>query len=162
MFVDHAATMLVWWSRGLFAAVVTLAVSACGGPTPAPATAAPTATSASARAAQTSVAQPQAQPTSDPTAASPADVENAFLSNVDDLIAEAADLTVTPCADLIIVTRANPNLLPSIHGFAAAARRIGATQAVLNTDAVKAGLADLDHSMAELDGALNLCGIKQP
>jgi len=168
------------------AAVVTLALSACGEPartptTPAPPTAAPTATSApaptfapvptsapapgaipGARATPTSGVQPQAQPTFDRAAASAADVENAFLSNVDDLIAEAADLTVTPCADLTQVTRDNPNLLPSIHGFAAAAKRIGASQAVLNTDAVKAELSDLDHSIGELDGALNLCGIKQP
>ena len=106
--------------------------------------------------------QPQAQPTFDPSTASPADVENAFLSNVDDLIAEAADLTDTPCADLTMVTRDNPNLVPSIRGFAAAVKRISATQAVLNTDAVKAELADLDQSMGQLEGALSLCGIKQP
>src|ERR1700686_4899404 len=101
-------------------------------------------------------------PTPTPTPApptTPADVENAFLSNVDDLIAEAADLTVTPCADLTMVTRDNPNLVPSIRGFAAAVKRIGATQAVLNTDAVRAELSDLDHSMGELEGALSLCGI---
>ena len=81
---------------------------------------------------------------------------------MDDLIAEAADLTVTPCADLTMVTRDNPNLVPSIRGFAAAVKRISATQAVLNTDAVKAELSDLDQSMGELEGALSLCGIKQP
>jgi hypothetical protein len=147
--------------RVALAAVVAVALIACRAPAPAPTpvppTAVPTATAAPSRAGQ-----PQAQPTFDPSAASAADVENAFLSNVDDLIAEAADLAVTPCADLTTVTRDNPNLLASIHGFAAAAKRIGATQAVLNTDAVKAELSDLDHSMGELDGALNLCGIRQP
>jgi hypothetical protein len=149
-------------------AVVALALSACGGPAPSP-TPAPTATSVpaptatvAARPNPTSASQPQAQPTFDPSAASPADIENAFLSNVDDLIGEAADLAVTPCPDLIMVTRDNPNLLPSVRGFAAAAKRIGATQTVLNTDAVKTELSDLDHSMGELEGALNLCGIKQP
>ena len=41
-------------------------------------------------------------------------------------------------------------------------QRVGTTQPVLDTDAVRAGLADLDHSMGELEGALSLCGIKQP
>jgi hypothetical protein len=150
------------------AVLVAVSLTACGAPTPTP-TPVPTSTSAPAPTAivvarpnPTSAGQPQAQPTFDPTAASPADVENAFLSNVDDLIAEAADLAVTPCPDLIMVTRDNPNLLASVRGFAAAAKRIGATQAVLNTDAVKAELSDLDHSMGELEGALNSCGIKQP
>jgi hypothetical protein len=149
-------------------ALVTLALTACSAlaPTPTP-TPVPTPTFAPAPRA-TALARPnptsaaQAQPTFDPTSASPADVENAFLSNVDDLIAEAADLTVTPCPDLTALTRANPNLLPSVRGFAAAAKRIGSTQAVLDTDAVKTELADLDHSMGELEGALSLCGIKQP
>jgi ABC-type sugar transport system substrate-binding protein len=134
---------------------VALAVSACARPAPAP-TPTPIPPTPTAVAAQ-------AQPTRDPTgAASPADVENAFLSNIDDLIAEAADLTVTPCPDLTQVTVDNPNLLASVHGFAAAAKRLGANQAVLNTDAVKNELSDLDHSIGELDAALSLCGIKQP
>jgi hypothetical protein len=148
--------------------LVALVLSACGGPRPTPGPA-PTSTPAPAPTATliaapnpTSATQPQAQPTLDPTSASPSEVENALLSNVDDLIAEAADLAVTPCEDLIVVIRENPNLLPSIRGFAAAVKRIGATQAVLNTDTVKAGLSDLDHSMGELEGALNLCGIKPP
>jgi len=52
--------------------------------------------------------------------------------------------------------------VPSIRGFATALKRIGATQPVLDTDTVRASLADLDHSMGELEGALNLCGIEQP
>jgi hypothetical protein len=168
------------------AALVALALSACGGLTPGPG-AAPTSTSTSTQApaptptvaalpnptaAPQSPSQPQPptqpqpqthaqpQPTFDPTAASPADVENAFLSNVDDLIAEVTDLAVTPCPDMIVVTRQNPNLVPSIRGFAAAVKRISATQAVLNTDAVKTEVSDLDQSMTELEGALSLCGIK--
>ena len=84
------------------------------------------------------------------------------MTNVDDLIAEAADLAVTPCDELMAVTQANPNLVPSVRGFASALKRIGTTQAALDTDAVRASLADLDHSMGELEGALSLCGIKQP
>jgi hypothetical protein len=89
-------------------------------------------------------------------------VENAFLSNVDDVIAEAADLTVTPCADLTTVTRENPMLLPSVRGFANALKRVAASQPGLSSEAVKVALADLDHSMGELEGALSACGITQP
>jgi hypothetical protein len=106
--------------------------------------------------------QAEARPTSDSTEASSADIENAFLSNVDDLIAEAADLAVSPCADLTDVTGQNPTLVPSIRGFAAAMKRIGASEPVLDTSAVKDALSDLDHSLGELEGALSTCGIKQP
>ncbi len=90
----------------------------------------------------------------------PSDVENAYLSDVDDLIAEAADLTVTPCDELTAVTKANPNLVPSVRGFATALKRVGASEPALDTDAVRASLADLDHSMGQFEGALSLCGIK--
>jgi len=142
----------------LITTLVTVLLTACDALAPAPTpTPVPVPTS-------TPVPAPTAtsQPAFDPSTASPADMENAFLSNVDDLIAEAADLTVTPCADLTTVTRDNPNLVPSIRGFAAAIKRISASQAVLNTDAVKAELSDLDHSMGELEGALSQCGIKLP
>ena len=90
----------------------------------------------------------------------PSDVENAYLSNVDDLIAEAADLATTPCDELTAVTKANPNLVPSVRGFATALKRVGTSQPALDTDAVRTSLADLDHSMGEFEGALSLCGIK--
>jgi hypothetical protein len=101
------------------------------------------------------------QPTAGPTASS-SDIENAYLSNVDDLIAEAADLAVTPCDELTAMTNANPNLVPSVRGFATVLKRVGASQPALDTDAVRASLADLDHSMGEFEGALSRCGIKQP
>jgi hypothetical protein len=144
------------------AGLVTLTFTACGGLAPAPTpTPAPTATSVPAPPA-TALSPQQAQPQApfDPSTASPTDVENAFLSNVDDLIAEVTDLAVTPCPDMTVVTRQNPNLVPSIRGFAAAVKRISAAQAVLNTDAVKSELSDLDNSMSQLEGALSQCGIK--
>ena len=120
---------------------------------------APLATPTSARAA---IGRPgPGRPTPDATAL-PRDVENAYLSNVDDLIAEAADLAVTPCDELTAVTQANPNLVSSVRGFATALKRVGTSQPALDTDAVRASLADLDHSMGEFEGALSLCGIKQP
>src|SRR5205823_3482390 len=79
-------------------------------------------TPTAARAASGTVAA--GQPKSEPTASS-SDVENAYLSNVDDLIAEAADLAVTPCDELTAVTTANPNLVPSVRGFATALKRVG-------------------------------------
>lgn len=139
--------------RAIALALLGLSLTACGAPAPLPTpvptpvpTAVPTATPAPA-ATQT---------------ATSSDVENAYLSNVDDLIAEAADLAVTPCDELMAVTKANPNLVPSVRGFATALKRVGASQPALDTDAVRASLADLDHSMGEFEGALSLCGIKQP
>jgi hypothetical protein len=101
------------------------------------------------------------QPTPQPTEAV-SDVENAFLSNVDDVISEAADLAVTPCPDLVSATTDDPNLIASLHGFADALKRVSASPAELNTDQVHASLADLDHTLGQLDGALSQCGIKQP
>jgi hypothetical protein len=140
--------------------LVAVLLTACSAPPPAPTPTALPASTATAVAPPKPTAATQA--TFDPSTASPADVENAFLSNVDDLIAEAADLTDTPCPDLTMIIRDNPNLVPSIRGFAAAVKRISGTQAVLDTDAVKAELSDLDQSMGDLEGALSLCGIKQP
>jgi hypothetical protein len=97
--------------------------------------------------------------TPDTTGADPAALENAFLSSVDDLIAEAADLSSAPCEDLTIVTRDNPNMMRSIRGFAASLKRVGASQAALDTEAVKTALADLDRSISQLDNALGVCGI---
>jgi hypothetical protein len=102
----------------------------------------------------------QAQPTAiDLSTADPATVENAFLSNIDDLIAEANDLTATACPDLTQVTRDNPSLVPSLRGFAATMKRVGSSEAVLNTDNVKIALGDLDHTMGALEGALSACKI---
>ena len=94
-----------------------------------------------------------------PTSAPTSDVENAFLSNVDDLIAEITDIAVTPCDELVPVVRQNPGLLPSVRGFVATLKRASTTQSVLNTDTVKSAIADLDQTMGLLDGALNTCGI---
>jgi hypothetical protein len=104
----------------------------------------------------------QTQPTADLGGEDSSAVENAFLSNVDDLIAEANDLTATPCDDLKQVTTDNPSLLPSLRGFTATMKRVATAQAVLNTDNVKTALGDLDQTMGALEGALTQCGISQP
>jgi hypothetical protein len=108
----------------------------------------------------TAVAGAQAQPTVDPNTS--ADVVDVFLSNVDDVSAEGYDLSLTPCDDMMRVLNENPNLVPSIRGFAANLKRVGASQAVLDTPDVTAALADLDQSMAQLESALSVCGISQP
>jgi hypothetical protein len=107
------------------------------------------------------VTSAQAVPTVDIANADPVEIEVTFLSNVDDLIAEANDLAVFPCPDLTGVTRDNPSLIPSLRGFAATLKRVGTTQAVLDTEVVKTALSDLDRSMGQLEGALSLCGISQ-
>jgi hypothetical protein len=139
------------WAPAALMGLIALVSIGCGAPAPAPTpTAVPVPTA-------TAVAPPAA----DLGGQDPADIENAFLSNVDDLIGEANDLTVTSCADLTQVTRENPNLLPSLRGFAASMKRVGSTQSVLDTDNVKVALGDLDHTMGQLEGALSKCGITQ-
>src|SRR4051794_35790201 len=116
----------------LAVATVALTVLAgCGAPAPPPTplpTVAPTAQPTAAAPTPT----PSGQSTAD-LAEAPGDVENAFLSDVDDLIGEATDLAVTPCDDLVMLTQQNPTLLPSIRGFAAIMRRASANQSALNT-----------------------------
>ena len=141
--------------RLVVALVATALLAACGSPSAAP-TPGPT-------AAPTPAASPAAGPTTpsatvDPSA-EPSGIEDAFLSDVDDLIAEATDLAVTPCDDLVMVVQQNPQLVPSLRGYAATVKRVSANQAVLNTDAVKSAVADLDKTMGQLEGALSLCGI---
>lgn len=150
--------------RLIVAILATAALAACAAPTPAPTpvpTAAPTPTFRPA-VPPTSAPQPQAGPTVDASGAGPVEVQDAFLTNVDDIIAEATDLSVTPCEDLVAITKGNPSLVPNIRGFAAAIKRVSTSQPVLDTDEVKAAIADLDKTMGQLDGALSLCGITQP
>jgi len=149
-----------------FVAGVALAGCAAPAPPPTPAptsvpTAAPTPTFRPAVPPTSAPAKPQAQPTVDTSGNDPAEVQAAFLSNVDDIIAEATDLSVAPCEDLLAVTKANPSLVPNIRGFAAAIKRVSTSQPVLDTDEVKASIADLDKVMGQLDSALSLCGITQ-
>ena len=81
--------------------------------------------------------------------AAPSEDEIAFLDNLDELIADATDLWVTPCEDLQAITQQNPNLVPSIRGYAAAIKRVSTTQPMLDTEAVKASISDLDHTMGQ-------------
>jgi len=97
--------------------------------------------------------------TLDPRGGTPSEVEGAFLDNIDELIGEIADLTATPCEDLRAIATQNPNLLPSLRGFVSTIRRLGGSQAALDTDSVKAALGDLDQSVGQLEGALNRCGL---
>jgi hypothetical protein len=154
--------------RLLVALIATVAVAACAAPappsTPVPTsvpTAAPTPTFRPAVPPTSAPPTPQAQPTLDTSGNDPVEVQAAFLSNVDDIIAEATDLSVAPCEDLLAVTKANPSLMPNIRGFAAAIKRVSTSQPVLDTDEVKAAIADLDKIMGQLDGALSQCGITQ-
>jgi hypothetical protein len=94
-----------------------------------------------------------------PPNATPADIENGFLTNVDDLVAEANDIASEPCPDMAAAVTQNPELVPSVRGFAAALKRVGGTQTVLNTDNVKAALADMDRSVADMEDALRRCQI---
>jgi hypothetical protein len=107
------------------------------------------------------LATPSATTSAELSGSDPVDVEVAFLSNVDDLIAEATDLATLGCDDLTVATSDNPSLLPSLRGYAGALHQVAASQTTLNTSAVSTALADLDRAMSDLDGTLSQCGIPQ-
>ena len=89
-----------------------------------------------------------------------ADVQDAFLSNVNDVTSEVETLATAPCPDLVAETNANPTEVADMKGFASTLQRIGANQPALNTDDVRASLADLAQALTQLDAALSTCGIK--
>lgn len=128
-------------------ALVALATAACSRPAPPP-TPLPTAVA---------TATPALQPTVDAQAA---DVQDAFLANVNDLTSEVEDLASAKCEELAAETRDNPTVVTEIHGFAATLKRVGGQQPALNTDEVRSALAALDLAIGHLDGALTTCGIK--
>jgi hypothetical protein len=94
--------------------------------------------------------------------ASGADVQDVFLSNLNDLTNELETLAMAQCPDLTAETRANPTEVAQLRGFAATLQRVATTQPALDSDDVRSSLADLSHALAQLDAALNACGIKQP
>jgi hypothetical protein len=91
------------------------------------------------------------------------DVQDAFLTNVNDLTSEVETLATAQCADLTTETRANPTEVTELRGFAATLQRVGGQQPALsNSDDVKSALSDLNQAMSQLDTALSTCGIKAP
>ncbi len=118
---------------------------------------------------------PAAQPTRVPTAvpsptpavtpvptvdAATADVQDAFLTNVNDLTSEVEVLATATCADLMSETQANPTEVTEMRGFAATLQRIGANQPQLDSDDVRAALSDLSNALSQMDATLSSCGIK--
>lgn len=95
----------------------------------------------------------------DPDSVDPGELEAAFVSSVDDLVAQTADLARQPCGDLSQAATANPALFASLRGYANTLKRVGTSNPDLDTDTVKSALSELDRSMGLLQGALSLCGI---
>jgi hypothetical protein len=162
------------WLLGVLAAVALSACSASGSapPTigatePTPRTPNPTGVefapagtaNAAPGAAATATAVAESAEPVNPASLAPGELEAAFLSSVDDLVAQTADLSRQPCGDLSQAATANPALFPSLSGYANTLKRVGASDPDLDTDTVKSALSDLDKSMGLLQGALSLCGI---
>lgn len=95
----------------------------------------------------------------DPAAVNPDELEAAFVSSVDDLVAQTADLSRQSCADLSRAASANPALFASLRGYANTLKRVGGSDPALDTDTVRSALSALDKSMGLLQGALGLCAI---
>jgi hypothetical protein len=140
-------------ARWLLAAALCVLLTGCGtfsapSPTPTPAPPPPTPTPAAT-----------AVPTVD---AQTADVQDAFLTTVNDLTNALETLAGAPCPDLTAELQANPGELASIRGFAGTLQRVSATRQELNTDDVRSALSDLNQAMRQLDTALKTCGISPP
>lgn len=141
--------------RGVVALTIALACAlsaACGQaappptPTPVPPTAVP-------KPATT------AAPTLD---AATSDIQDAFLTNINDLTSDVENLASAECADLTAETSANPTELAEMRSFAATLQRIASNQTALDSDDVRSAVADLNQALAQLDTTLANCGIKQP
>ena len=91
-----------------------------------------------------------------------ADIQDAFLTNVNDLTSDVETLASAPCADLAAETRANPAELTQMHGFAATLQHLGTSQVQLDNDDVRSALSDLAKAVSQLDATLTSCGIPQP
>src|SRR5689334_5096574 len=102
--------------------------------------AAPPATPTAAPPTPTAVPKGTPVPTLDPATS---DIQDAFLTNVNDLTSDVETLATAECADLTAETQANPTELANIRGFAATLQRVAASQAGLNSDDVRSSLSDL-------------------
>jgi hypothetical protein len=89
-----------------------------------------------------------------------ADVQYAFLSEVNDLTSAVETLATATCADLGAETRVNPTEVSQMHGFAATLQRLASNQVALDNDDVRSTLADLTKAVSQLDDALTKCGIQ--
>jgi outer membrane murein-binding lipoprotein Lpp len=122
-------------------------VVACSAPTPLP--------------TPTAVATPTPAATPVPTLdAQVADVQYAFLSEVNDLSSDVETLASASCAEMTTETRANPTEVSQMHGFAATLQRVGSNQAALDNEDVRSALGDLTKAVTQLDNALTKCGIQ--
>jgi hypothetical protein len=128
---------------------LSLIASACGAPSPS--------------ATPTPAPSPTPAATPVPTLdAQVADIQYAFLSNVNDLTSDVEGLAMSSCADIATTVRANPTEVSDVHGFAASVQRVGSSQPALDNDDVRSALADLSNAMQQLDAALAACGISTP
>lgn len=94
--------------------------------------------------------------------ATTSDIQDAFLTNVNDLTSDVEILATAECAELMAETRANPTELDEMRSFAATLQRVASSQTALDSDDIRSAVADLNQALAQLDVALANCGIKQP
>lgn len=100
-----------------------------------------------------------AVPTLDATTS---DMQDAFLTNVNDLTSDVETLASAQCADLTAETNANPTEVTEMRGFAATLQRVAGSQTALDSDDVRSAISDLKQAMSQLDANLATCGIKSP
>jgi len=91
------------------------------------------------------------------------DIQDEFLTNVNDLTDAVESLAMSQCPDLATETSQNPTEVTEMRGFAATLQRLGASQSALSTSQdVRSSLEDLSKALQQLDAALTTCGIRTP
>jgi hypothetical protein len=89
------------------------------------------------------------------------DIQDQFLTNVNDLTDAIESLAISQCSEISAETSQNPTEVTEMHGFAATLQRLGASQPALSTSQdVQSSLNDLTKALQQLDAALSTCGIR--
>jgi hypothetical protein len=89
-------------------------------------------------------------------------VVDAFMGNVIDVGQQIANSSDLSCDELRTLMRDNPSEITSLLRFAASLQRIADQEPVLEQPEVQVLLEELDGAVAQLNGALSLCGISLP
>jgi hypothetical protein len=87
------------------------------------------------------------------------DVTQAYMNDVLEVAEMAAFMAEATCEELAILVRDNPREVSSLRGFAAVLKRMPEQEPALDRPEVRALLDDLDRALAQMNGALSLCGL---
>jgi hypothetical protein len=87
-----------------------------------------------------------------------ADVQDAFLAEVDATLEQVEELSSAPCDRLTEAVQTDPTLVPRLKQYAGLLRQTAARDQSLVGPDVQASLGDLDTALRQLDQTLAGCG----